>query len=99
MAYPDSAALVRTSAFQDQVQVAIVVQALIVLSTSPDTMADPGGLRLLLAHRVLLDSTIDLFRFAWATAANSSITSSSPDGDVLFTVAAVWSELAGIDPT
>lgn len=84
-------------AFQRRVRSAMISSAVAVGSETP-TSTNYSAARQGLVTSVLQDMDAWTERFAYAVAANSTITYTSTDSDITWTVASVWDALAGAGP-
>jgi hypothetical protein len=96
----ETADLARWPKFVREVQAAMVTAAVAVgaeLADDPPTEAQ--RLRHALSANVLRDPETWTPTFAWAVAANPTITHESSNGDIQWSVNAVWNAMAGVVPT
>jgi hypothetical protein len=96
MALIDQADLAQDSTFLARVQMAMVQAALQIIGEDPGTDAALSYRRQSLGVTVLQRPAEMAPRFAWAVAANVAVTADSVDGDIQFTVATVWNDIAGV---
>lgn len=95
MALIDQANLAQNPEFIARVQMAMVQAALQVVGEDP-TENTLSYYRQSLGLACLQRPTEMAPRFAWAVAANPGVTSAATDSDIQFTIATVWSDLAGV---
>src|SRR5262245_6073266 len=97
MGFTEQAALAKDPAFRDRVSVAIAKVAIQVQGEPQAGMTEAEwAKRASLAGQVLQQPAAWLDQFSMAVVTNSTITGTSPDNDIEFTVTSVWSDVAGV---
>jgi hypothetical protein len=98
MGFQESYDLLSDSGFQIKVREAMVKSALAILGETPASPANTtlDDKRHALAEAVLVDIDMYAVRFREACASLGTLTTSSTDADVEFTVSAVWNDMAGV---
>ena len=91
--------LAEDGAFQARVRQAVVTAAVQILADRP--MNTPQaialhGKRAALAHSTLVDPLSKQRAWAYAVASNVAISPESSDGDIQWTVNAMWDAMAGV---
>lgn len=74
---------------------AAMVYAAVAIGNETDTGTEYERLRRALATNVLQGRLRFVDAFAWAVAANPSVTLAATDGDIQFSVNSVWDAIAG----
>jgi hypothetical protein len=96
MAFSDQVMLARDGVFRDRVRMAIVTAAKDVMGEAKAVADQVYGKRQALAFQVLRSSESWLDCFAWGVASNPTITGTSTDADIQFTVNSLINDMAGV---
>lgn len=92
-------ALAEDGTFQARVRQAVVTAAVQIMADAPENTPQAiavHGKRAALATRVLLDPTSLQRAWAYMVVSNPAIDNASNDGDLQWTVNAMWNAMAGV---
>lgn len=91
--------LAEDGTFQARVRQAVVTAAVQILADRPENTPQAialHGKRAALAHATLVDPVAKQRAWAYAVASNVAISPTSNDGDLQWTVNAMWNAMAGV---
>lgn len=91
--------LAESGEFQARVRQAVVTAAVEILAARPENTPQAialHGKRAALAHSTLIDPLAKQRAWAYAVASNVAISAESTDGDLQWTVNAMWNAMAGV---
>lgn len=96
MAFADQVLLARDSDFRDKVHMGLVTAAKDVMGETKTVGDQVYGKRQALAYQILRNSDAWLDCFAWVVASNPSISATSNDSDIQFTINGLINDMAGV---